>query len=514
MASTPNYRRRLVLLLLATSLLRLLLAASFGLGNDEVYYWTYAQHLQWNYFDHPPLVALWIRLFTANGLLEFNELFVRLGSIVSCVIASALLFHTVRRLYSERAGWIAAVLYQASIYAGIIAGLFILPDSPQMLFWCAALWFGVRIHDNPRRWGPWIGFGIMAGLSILGKVHGVFLWFGTGLYILFRQRAWLRRPQLYVAALLTAALASPIFFWNKRNDFITWRFHSERVELKQWAFNGPGLLRELGGQLLYNNPVIVVLLAIALVALARRRWTLPPAARLLAWIGLPMIAVLVAISLLRDTLPHWSGPGYVTLLPLAAIWLAGKPLAISRRWLRGAGAFVLLLVAAASALTFAYPGTMGSQDRGYYGWGDFTLDLSGWREAGPAFAQLYYREKGSTMPYGAPVVVHKWFPGAHEDYYFAAPNEIPVLALGDLYDLHHYAWLNRWRLHDIDPTKAWCIVPSNDPFDPRAQFAAWYTRADSVTTIVQERGGKPARYFSVWKLSGWKKGAVIPVQRN
>ncbi|RYY62390.1 MAG: glycosyltransferase family 39 protein, partial [Chitinophagaceae bacterium] len=421
MPSQPNYRIRLLFLILVASGLRLVLAGLFELGNDEVYYWTYAQHLQWNYFDHPPLVALWIRLFTGNLLLQYNEIFVRLGSIVSCALASSLLFHAVRRLHSERAGWIAAVLYHCSVYAGIIAGLFILPDSPQMLFWCAALYANVRIHENDRRWGPWLAFGLLAGLSVLGKVHGIFLWFGMGLYILFRQRAWLKRPQLYVSGLLTAAVISPILLWNLQNDFITYRFHSERVTVREWALNGSGFARELGGQVLYNNPVIVVLLVMALLALRKRRFPLPPAARLFLWIGLPMIGVLLLLSLLRDTLPHWSGPGYVTLLPIAAVYLAEGAHRRTARFLAGARGFILTLCVLALGLTYAWPGTMGSKDRPDYGFGDFTLDLHGWDEVAPRFAELYYREKGNDMPYGAPLVAYKWFPAAHEDYYWCAP---------------------------------------------------------------------------------------------
>jgi len=55
----------------------MLVAYSLELGNDEVYYQTYAQHLQWNYFDHPPMVALLIRLSTIN-LFFHNEFFVPL----------------------------------------------------------------------------------------------------------------------------------------------------------------------------------------------------------------------------------------------------------------------------------------------------------------------------------------------------------------------------------------------------------------------------------------------------
>ena len=60
------FKNKIASLILIATLIRCIIAFSIGLGNDEVYYVTYAQHLQWNYFDHPPLVALLIRLTTLN----------------------------------------------------------------------------------------------------------------------------------------------------------------------------------------------------------------------------------------------------------------------------------------------------------------------------------------------------------------------------------------------------------------------------------------------------------------
>ena len=53
-------------IIIAGTLIRCIIAANVELGNDEVYYWTYALHLQSSYFDHPPLVALFIRIFTID----------------------------------------------------------------------------------------------------------------------------------------------------------------------------------------------------------------------------------------------------------------------------------------------------------------------------------------------------------------------------------------------------------------------------------------------------------------
>src|SRR4051794_35127895 len=50
-----------------------------GIDGDEAYYWIYSQHLQWGYFDHPPMVALSIRLGESFG---HGYFFTRLGAIL------------------------------------------------------------------------------------------------------------------------------------------------------------------------------------------------------------------------------------------------------------------------------------------------------------------------------------------------------------------------------------------------------------------------------------------------
>src|SRR3954471_20112652 len=118
-----NYARKVVVLILVFFAIKFFCASTLELGNDEAYYWVYSEYLQWNYFDHPPLVGVWIRLFTFNLLLQDYEGFVRLGAIVVSSIATWFIFKALATIHSERAGWYGACLYNASFYAGITAGL-------------------------------------------------------------------------------------------------------------------------------------------------------------------------------------------------------------------------------------------------------------------------------------------------------------------------------------------------------------------------------------------------------
>ena len=51
-------------LIVALTGLRLIAAARAGLAPDESYYWLWAQHPAFGYYDHPPMAAWWIGAFT------------------------------------------------------------------------------------------------------------------------------------------------------------------------------------------------------------------------------------------------------------------------------------------------------------------------------------------------------------------------------------------------------------------------------------------------------------------
>jgi hypothetical protein len=493
-----GYARKAVLLIAVLSLFRLFLAFGFELGNDEAYYWMYSRHLKPNYFDHPPMVALLIRLFTLNGLLQ-DAGWLRLGAVAGSALSSWFIYRAVSTLHSPRAGFYASGLYQASFYAALTAGVYIMPDSPQMIFWTAALWLLARIYSDERDWNNWLLFGLASGAAIMSKVHGAFLWTGLGAYIIFYRRSWLRLPQLYAAAGLTLLLISPILAWNIQNDFITYRFHSRRVTVDHFDMRFSYMIKEAIGQLLFNNPVNVLLIILGLW-----RWKqLPERARpllpLFCWIALPHAGFLLLVSLFRDTtLPHWSGPAYVSLLPVAAIALAErhKGRFLPRVLLGALSLYVLTLLAWLLVVRF-YPGTYGRREPEQLGTGDISLDVYGWKEAGQAFAGIY--QQGITegrIPAGTPVVASYWW-GAHIEYYFCRPADIPFRAEGPVPDIREYHWRNSFYNDKPASGDAFCILASDEHYG----LPQGYARSQPLYHIEILRSGKPAHTFTVYRLS-------------
>ncbi len=498
------YKKNLVLLIIFFAIVRIIIGYSVELATDESYYWVYSQQLQWNYFDHPPLVAVWIRLFSANLLLQDYPVFLRLGSIIGCALSTWFIFNCVTVIKNERAGWFAACLYNASYYAGITAGLLIMPDSPQMVFWTFSLWMIARMVKDDSKLLNWILFGIASGLCIMSKVHGLFLWIGLGLFILVKNRNWLTNPRLYIALVLALIVSSPVILWNIQHNFVTYRFHSERVGISGFYRNWHSLFKAFTEQVVVNNPVNVILIITALITGLNRKIK-SAAMSIYNFIGLPFIFILLFLAFFRKTLPHWSGPAFVSLIPLAAIWLSElKTKTVFPVAIKISTGFYLGFLICCTAIINWYPGNFGNKTSPDLGKGDITLDMYGWEKAGREFEKIYKNDLNTgIMPTGTPVVCNNWW-GAHEEYYFCRPLGIEMIGLGPLNEIHQYAWLNEKRSIKANLSNAYSIIHSDENYNVYEQYGKYYTAIDTAAIIKISRNKKPAHNFYVLRLKGWK----------
>jgi hypothetical protein len=508
-----DYRKKIGYLILLASILRAAIATFLELGNDEVYYWTYAQHLEWNYFDHPPMVALLIRLSTLNLHLQ-SEFFIRLGAIGCAALNTWLVYLTGTRIRNERTGWYAALLYTSSIYFSIIAGTFILPDAPQMVFWVLSVWLMVQILDEslPRRKRDrlQILLGVTIGCCIMSKVHGIFLWVGWGAFVLFFRRDLLRSPALYISAFISLLIFSPIFFWNLQHHFVTYSFHNKRVGFLGRKLDTDSLLQQVLGSVFYNNPVNFALYIIALVALARRKFSMGNGyAALFLLLGLPLIGILLFLSLFSETLPHWSGPAYLGIVFITASWLETKPgpeIQIPAGLKAALTLFAAIVVMGIPLIRFI-PARLGDGEAAHLGRGDVTLDMVGWRSFSIEFDSLYQADRRSgRMQDGAMMLSDFWYPSAHLDYYVGRPNRIGFMAVGRMNDIHQYAFLNEHRPGLRFGEDAYFIYPSNYYGPPKDELKRYFGMVDDSLLMTQYRSGVPVRQFVIYRMHGYKGG--------
>ncbi len=499
--SKGSYKKNAIATVLAFLCFKIILSYFLNLGNDESYYWTFSKQLQWNYFDHPPMVALWIKIFTVNLLLDEYVFFLRLGSFVGGALSSFFIFKTLAALHSEKAGFTGVFLYNISFYASITAGLFIMPDTPQMVFWTASMYWVTKIMSDDKKVLPWILFGICAGMSIMSKVHGVFLWCGVFLYALVYRRAWFTNKGFYIAAVITALVISPIIIWNIQNDFITYRFHSERVIVNEGSgLSFMGLLREIIGQLVINNPFTVGLIIFFFSKKYITKTT--NTTRVFKLMGIPLLSIIFFLSIFRTTLPHWSGPAYISLLPIAAIGFAEINISTYKVLFKSAIIYVFIFLLLVIAAVNFYPATFGSKNEREFGKNDISLDAYGWKEAGEKFS--FYYNTQHTYNNKPPLLCNTWW-GGHDEYYFARPLGVKMIGLGNVLNIHQYAWRLGVDTIKLNMDTAYTIVHSYDYFDVKKAFEKYYSKIDSVQTMPVFRAGKRAYYFNVWRLSGWKK---------
>ena len=521
--------KQLYTFLIIVAVIKIFFSFFLELGNDESYYYTYALKPQLNYFDHPPIVGILIRLSTFN-LSFVNDVFLRLGPTICCFIASILIFKIGKLLYNPAVGWYAILLYNLSIYTGFIAGWFILPDSPQMLFWCSSLYVMCKIvfSNKDKKTLQWILLGAFIGLATLSKIHALYLWAGFGLFILIYRTKWLLNWRLYIGFIVTLIFLLPILIWNIQNDFITYRFHSQRVSNTQIHFDS--LLREIIGEALYQNPIVFILIIIALVGIARRK-TIVESKQLaiqnsrfkthdsklpfLFLLSLPMIFLFWFISLRNDIFPHWSGPAYIPLFIIAAVYLSNKTQKQFPNIIKASIALVLMAFVTITLLANFAPFNFGTQEKESYGEYCPTLDISGWKKFSNEFDNLVKNDiTTNKMKPNSSILVNKWFPACQLELYTSRKTGLQILGVGNLENLHHFAWLNEERKPLKLNDDAYCIVPSNVPMNVEEAYSKYFTSIEKPDTINQIRGGKAVRYFYVYRMKNCKEIPKVILEKK
>lgn len=503
-------------LLIISALVRGFLAAFIEFGNDEVYYWTYAMYPDWSHFDHPGMVGWVMQVFSLN-LLFSSEFALRLSSIVFMTIDTYIIYRLGCLVKNKLAGFYAALLYTASLYCFIITGVFIMPDTPLMMFTLLSIWCFINaMRDDVETHGhaSLLWGGLFAGLALLSKYSAVFIWSGVGLYVLLFDRKQLKNKYLYLSVLISVVCMLPVLIWNMQNDFISFTFHGDRVgffgKLQPLDF-----LAEIAGELGYNNPINYVLIIIALVAFFRgRKYMDEMPRRLLLTFALPFIGVFWFFSLTRPILPHWSAPAFSLLLLFPASYLADKQsdtsseIKLPKSIIATDSLLVFVLIFGVLEIKTGFiPLRFGERANSvrYYGEGDFTTTIYGWRSIKDDF-QAIRQEKidEGMMKETDGMVGLQWFPMANFDYYVAYPLGINMFGLSDIDKIHKYYWINEYRGGLQKGADYWFLNESSDYYAPERYLEDEFEEIIPCDTIVVDRCGTPAKYVFVYICRGLK----------
>src|SRR5450631_1471326 len=206
--------------------LRLVYSAQVELIPEEAYYWNYSRHLDIGYLDHPPLVAWLIRFGTT--LFGNTEFGVRFGALCCGAAAAFFIFRLTRNLFGESSALLALALLQVLPFF-FLSGMLMTPDAPLTAAWAASLYFLERalVAGQPRAW-LWAGAAL--GLGLLSKYTIGMMAVAALLFLALDppSRRWFRRWEPYGAALIAAAVFSPVIVWNAQHEWASFAFQTSR----------------------------------------------------------------------------------------------------------------------------------------------------------------------------------------------------------------------------------------------------------------------------------------------
>ncbi len=311
-------------------LLHLVVLGRYGIGWDELYYVACADHLDWGYVDHPPLIAAIVaatRSVLGDSLpaLRFPAL---LAGLASALVTGLL----ARELGAGRFGQLLACLCVA-LAPACAANHHILSMNPfDHLFWTLALLLAARIlgRDDRRLWPV---FGLVVGLGLLNKYSIGFLCaaFGLGLLLTPARRHLLDR-RFWLGAAIALVIVLPHVLWQARHGWPTLEFMRNVSTQKNLPLS---MLEFSRASVHMMNALTVPIWAAGLGFLLLSHRARPY--RALAFV----YPVLLVVFQASHGKPYYLTPAYFVLFAAGA--MAWEQVAGGRRWAKAAVASLVIV---------------------------------------------------------------------------------------------------------------------------------------------------------------------------
>ena len=318
--------RLAIVVTIAGTLTRLVVAALTPLFPDETYYWEFSRRLAGGYFDHPPAIAWLIHLGTA--IFGDTALGVRIGAVIAGGCAAFFAALAARRLRGPRGGLIAAALFAVMpLSSGLTLAT---PDAPLLCFVAATVYALVRVFEAPLRsraslaW--WSVAGVMLGCAVASKYTAALVGLSVfvGMLAIPELRQRLREPGPYVATAAALLIFSPVIIWNATHDWASFAFQLSHGLAPVGGSAARRELELLGGQAILVSPILFVLLFVASIkALGTSATThvqrrSPATGRLLAVVSLLIFAFFMYSATKRRVEANWPALAYVTAIVVFA----------------------------------------------------------------------------------------------------------------------------------------------------------------------------------------------------
>jgi len=227
---------------LALLVFNLLQASVTELLDDEAYYWMYSQHLDWGYYDHPPMVSWMIK--AGYGLFH-NTIGVRLFSTLAVGICPWIMYALQKPANSLRL--VTIILSVGLIHFG---GILAVPDAALVFFSAVYLWVYRRYLKEETLLNT-ILLGICMAALLYSKYQGLLF---IGLCVLANSKLLLDK-KFWIATLLCVILLAPHIYWQFAHGYPSLQyFLSERYSTTSYHYSYS--TDYVLGQLFFFGPLI------------------------------------------------------------------------------------------------------------------------------------------------------------------------------------------------------------------------------------------------------------------
>jgi len=286
-------------------LLNLVQAAATGLFDDEAYYWVYSRFLDWGYFDHPPMIALLIKMGYAIFPNEFGIRF------FVAIISTATIW-LIRKLLDQKDD---QLFYSIAISIALLqlGGMIAVPDVPLLFFTTVFFLSYKHFVANPSVRNS-VFTGVAIALMLYSKYHGLLVIAFT----LMSNPKLLVKPKTYIVAATAALCLAPHIFWQYANGFPSFQYHlKERIES---SYDISYSLEYLLLQLLFVGPVASVVLLWS----AYRRKPANELERALKFCCFGFLGFFLLYTLRGNVEANWTFPAYIGLMVLSHQYLVTR----------------------------------------------------------------------------------------------------------------------------------------------------------------------------------------------
>jgi dolichol-phosphate mannosyltransferase len=360
-----------VLIIIITLLIKFLSIGATDLLAEEAYYWNYALHLDIGYLDHPPMVAVLIKLMTT--MLGTNEFGVRIASIL-CWMGTAWFSFKLTELIKPGSG-LFSVMLLAILPFFFVHSLVMTPDLPMLVCWSGALFYLYQALVLKQS-HAWFSAGVWLGLGLLSKYTIVLLGLSTLAYLITRPdaRLWFFKKEPYICLLITVMMFTPVIYWNATHDWVSFAFQSTRRLHDAGSFSFHQLL---GLFILFLTPIGVLgFLSIfrnhsVQTALLNKNTTY-----FLQVFTLVPLSVFSLFSLSHDIKFNWIGPSLLSVIPWLAVLIQSDRGRLRRNWYMTA---VILLISYSAMLCCIMTGRPSYANEKlfskYIAWNDLTHQI-------------------------------------------------------------------------------------------------------------------------------------------